>query len=416
MIKNVQFNIEDSEQIDNEESKEMQNNDEKKVGKFPIIHRNKNIRSLLIRKIEEDEKYNKYVQTEIDDYFNSPDRYFDKDSPIMINKKINLKEINLFKKTPTNRLNNKKSNKYVNNLSGFSPIKRKNVPSVTSSGNINNIPEQIPRYEIIDNDKLKTLFDIYQKPNYKKSFIKENKLDLNENIIPKDLSKSLSVQNNRLKSSRNEQKNFRKMSGYLSKILNKNEKDLLINSIDSYRYKKELIKNINNKDFSEIQPRYFWKMNLRRDNDLERKDLYVNIKNNYDPFFSVIVDNTKRKKELTFKSGLDLNSKELKDFKKNKYLTDNYSKKIKNLEKLENLNIKGKNLFDLEFNREMSSKKRKILHRVFIENGKEILDTDINEVFGEETFYKNYPKDYIGYEKNNKSNSYMSRNINNLIN
>ncbi len=107
----------------------------------------------------------------------------------------------------------------------------------------------------------------------------------------------------------------------------------------------------------------------------------------------------------------------MKDFKKNKYLIDKHSKNIRNLEKLDNLNIKGKNLFNLEFNREMSSKRRKILHRVFVENGKEIMDTDINEVFGEETIYKNYTKDSIRYEKkkeNNSNNSY-SRNTNDLI-
>ena len=59
----------------------------------------------------------------------------------------------------------------------------------------------------------------------------------------------------------------------------------------------------------------------------------------------------------------------------------------------------------------MSSKRRKILHRVFVENGKEVMDTDINYVFGEETLYKNYPKE-IKYVKTNKSNSHISRNSN----
>ena len=278
----------------------------------------------------------------------------------------------------------------------------------TTSGN-NNIPEELPKYEIIDNEKLKNIFDLYQDNNYKKSFIKDYHLNSNFNNYPLDISKSLSVQSHRLKSSKSNQKNIRQMSGYLSKRLKKNEKDLLINSIDSYRYKKELIKNINNKNFSEIYPKYYWKMNLRRYDNLERKDIYVNIKNIYDPFWSVVVDNTQKKKELIFNSGLDLNIKELKDFKKNQYLIDNYSKKIKNLEKLDNINVTGKKLFDVEYNREMSSKRRKILHRVFVENGKEILDTDINDVFGEETIYKNYPKNSVRYEKSNKIN------LNNII-
>ena len=207
--------------------------------------------------------------------------------------------------------------------------------------------------------------------------------------------------------------NLREMSGVLSKRLNKKNNDLLINSVDSYRYKRELINNIQNKEFSELYPQYYWKMNLRRGNDIKRKDLYVNIKNIYEPFFAVIVDNPQEKKELKFKSGIDLNCKELKDFKRNKYLIDNFSKKINNLEKLEKINDNDKKLFDVEFNREMSSKRKKILHRIFIENGKEIMDTEINNAFGEETIYKNYPKDpkdNIEYKKINKSNSNMSRN------
>ena len=88
------------------------------------------------------------------------------------------------------------------------------------------------------------------------------------------------------------------MSGFLSKRLNKYQKDLLINSVDSYRYKKEIIKDINNKKFSEIHPRYYWKMNLRRGKDTKRKDIYVNIKSNYDPFFVVFVDNYEKKNEI----------------------------------------------------------------------------------------------------------------------
>ena len=41
-------------------------------------------------------------------------------------------------------------------------------------------------------------------------------------------------------------------------------------------------------------------------------------------------------------------------------------------------------------------------------NGKEILDTDINDVFGEQTIYKNYPKDAINI-KGKKNN--LSRNL-----
>ena len=40
----------------------------------------------------------------------------------------------------------------------------------------------------------------------------------------------------------------------------------------------------------------------------------------------------------------------------------------------------------------MNSKKKKILHKAFIDNGRIILSTEINRVFGKQTFYKNYDK------------------------
>lgn len=394
------------ENIKNENSKTIEVNTQKR-DPLPIIHRNKNLRSLIIRKMEEDEKCKQYIQTEVNDYFNSPDRYFDKNSPISINQEIIIKDINLFQKEPLGNLTQKKSNK---NLS-FTPIRKKTSHPVllqtsgntTNNININNIREELPRYEIIDNEKLKSIFESFQDSNNHNSFLNDN-----TKKFPSDLSKSLSVQNNRLKSSRNDMRNRQQMSGFLSKRLNKNEKDLLINNIDSYIYKRELMNNIQSKDFVELYPRYYWKMNLRRDNYTKRKDLSVNIKNIYNPFFSFIVDNPQHKKEMLFKSGIDLNSKQLKDLKKNKYLINNYSKKI------QNLTVNGKKLFNVEFDREMSSKKRKILHRVFIENGREILDTDINNVYGEETIYKNYNQDKVRYEKGNKNISYISRNNTNI--
>ena len=322
-----------------EKSKTIENNSSTKNVKIPILYRKKNIRSLIIKKMGEEEKFKDYIKTEINDYFNSPDKYFDINSPISINKKIDLKEINLFQKPINNRhLTNKRSNKMITN---FSIIKKKsngktsllnsfignnnnnNINNNINTNINNNITEQSARYEIIDNEKLRDIFESYQEKNSnnKKPYLDTNNLELNNNKYPIDLSKSLSVQSNRLKSSRNNQKNVRQLSGYLSKRLNKKEKDLLIHSIDSYRYKKELINDINHKQFSEIHPRYYWKMNLRRGKDMKRRDLYVNIKNNYDPFFAVIVDNYEKKKELRFKSGLDLNCKELNDFKKNKNIT-----------------------------------------------------------------------------------------------
>jgi hypothetical protein len=52
---------------------------------------------------------------------------------------------------------------------------------------------------------------------------------------------------------------------------------------------------------------------------------------------------------------------------------------------------KGKNLYNLEYKRELiDSKSKKIWHKVFVENGKTISLAEVNKIYGNETFYKNY--------------------------
>ena len=270
------------------------------------------------------------------------------------------------------------------------------ISSLSGTNIINNLTTEQPKnYEIVDNNKLKNIFKLYQD---KKSNLKEEENKLINNI-PIDITESLSTQSRSLKNRRNHLNDYRRMAGFLSQRSNKTEKDLLINSIDTFRYKKEIIDDINFNHFNIKNPIIFWKMNLRRsDNDLKENNLYLNIKNDNDPLFAVVT-NSDDKKELKFKSGTYLDSKELKSFKNNKYLIKNYANEIKRLEKLKSLNVRGRNIFKLEYKREMNDKKRKILHRVFVENGKQFPDTEINDIFGEQTIYKNYLNEKNKYDK-----------------
>ena len=80
-----------------------------------------------------------------------------------------------------------------------------------------------------------------------------------------------------------------------------------------------------------------------------------------------------------------------------KFCTD-----LKNVENLDQISIRGENLYDLEYNREMNSDCRKIIHKSFIDNGKVIMYKDVNNIFGYETIYKNYN----GRNKKNNNNRY----------
>ena len=54
------------------------------------------------------------------------------------------------------------------------------------------------------------------------------------------------------------------------------------------------------------------------------------------------------------------------------------------------MSIKGKKLLDVEYEREMNSDSKKILHKVFVDNGEIISRNEVNRVYGDKTFYKNY--------------------------
>ena len=48
-------------------------------------------------------------------------------------------------------------------------------------------------------------------------------------------------------------------------------------------------------------------------------------------------------------------------------------------------------MYNVEYKREiLDNKNKKIWHKVFMENGKATSLADINKIFGDETFYKDY--------------------------
>ena len=113
-------------------------------------------------------------------------------------------------------------------------------------------------------------------------------------------------------------------------------------------------------------------------------------------------------RQTSIRPGINVNNRNLKYFI-NKAKSFEEGINDNKLNNLDEINVKGENLFDIEYNREMSSKKRKILHKVFVVNGKALFNTEINNTFGKETFYKNYERNKrffspINYNKNRNKN------------
>ena len=107
------------------------------------------------------------------------------------------------------------------------------------------------------------------------------------------------------------------------------------------------------------------------------------------------------------KPGYNLNQKEFLKFSQDMNSVNKNKDNVSCIKNLDDLKVEGSDLLSVEYKREMSTKGRKILYKAFVENGKLILNQDINTVFGEQTLYKNYENK----NKNNYStNEYLKGN------
>jgi len=374
---------------------------------------------------------NRKIKSEVSDFFQSPDKYFDANSPVSINKRISLKKIFPLEKIEIQNKVNSNNTKISlrmsrNNSRSTSPLRER----YTSSNNINNNKENQTirkNFEVIDNEKLKNIFKSFKKSmnmqNDNRNIPSVQNINNNEYInsnnnsnltIPRQLSFNLNIQNRRLTSKKCLDRQTRNISKYLSRKLHKNESDLLFNSIHLYRFKKEIMDNNDENDkkdnqkFTDQNCLHKWVSSLRRPKNYQGKiESYINVSNENNPLWSLVVERYPKMKEMSVKSGYNLNNKDFNDFKRKRNLSSANSIKLRNVENLDKINVKGEKLFNVEYNREMSNNISKILHKVFIDNGKVILYKDVNDMFGNETIYKNY-------DFHNNESSYANRSLNNM--
>ena len=398
---------------------------------------NKHPHSLLLRKLSSSTTNKNVIKSEISEYFNSPDKFFNPNSNIVINRKINLKKIiHIEENKPSahktfGRRDSFRSNK--NNTSKLSYLKEKNSIYNKFSSDDKDDHSQGKNFELIDKERLRSIFISFK--NASKNIIKKNKntsineektnskidlekKDKKEENIPKQLSLDLGIQKRHLLKKKNLDKKSHETSKYLSLKLHKNENDLLFNSVHLYRFKKEILSKEDTKEFDKVNNQsclFKWTSSLRRPkNFYGKRESYINVGGENNPLWSIVVEKYPITKEVSVQSGYNLDNKDFKDFIRKRNNDSKSNEKIKKVEDLDEIGIDGKSLYDLEYNREMSGNKRKILHNVFIENGKAILYRDVNKIFGHETIYKNYcGRNPI---RNKKIGLYKSNQSANIIN
>ena len=397
--------------------------------------------NLYIRPISDIEKNDEQINKLIYSSLNDPAQFFSEDSPVHIGTRIKLQNLDL------SPLKDKRRASHLMRA----PTKKQNASlkvSVTdTSKSLYTIKEKlnqkslIQNQEIIDNNYLKRIFEGYKdKINHNKNLrnkgnkfshsVKNMKNNFSisrtiqsEDQFPFDLYNSLNYQNKRINDELDYLKRTKIISKLLSKKTNKNENDLLYNKVDLFKYKKEILSKA---DKDRIPEKYIFDNNLRLPPNYKgKKEFHINVNNDRNPFWGVLIDKNPKYKELSVKPGYNLNQKEFLKFSQDMNSVNKNKDNVSCIKNLDDLQVEGSNLLDLEYKREMSTKGRKILYKAFVENGKAILNQDINTVFGEQTLYKNYENknknnyginNYIKGNKSDKSifmNSLTERNENN---
>ena len=366
-----------------------------------------NKKVFFLEKLNHSNSQKKFIQSKIREYFFSPENYFNENSSVLINKKIKIKKI-----TPIEHLSSNikkkivKSNTYKEKVLSNSNINRESSLDKES---------QNKHFEKINKEKLKDIFNSYKsaKPIRKKDLLSNNHKQNNSYNcnIPMQLSIDLDSQARKLNEINKVEKKSRQLSKYLSRKLHIKENSLLINNIYPYTYKKQILEKENSKnDFNFINQNYLfkWVSSLRKPKIFEGKmKSYINVGNTINPLWSIHIEKFPDTKEITYKSGInsEIGNKDEKD--------GINSYKFKSFGDLEKISVTGKNLYNIEYKREMSSNCNRILHKSFVDNGKVIMYKDVNNLFGHKTIYKNYSgrnkKEYTGVHLGSQSMQNLSK-------
>ena len=389
-------------------------------------------RVLMVRKINPNEKSTE-INREISDFFDSPDKYFQKNSPVTVGKIINVYDINENQIRRKNKLKTQKNNgiNLFNHLQ--STLRNKNEINNILGKHHKSKANFKSKFEVIDNEKLKMIFDFYKNKdnqpikdtsidenqtlmsdntfmrsgysNQRKKFYERNRSNFTYNEfsqenVPDYIKTGLNLQTRKLKLLKLSELKNKKFSKYLSKKANKPLNNLLVNRIDSFRFKKEVIKEIEyNKPKEEEFGRFNWNVSLRKPEHFRgMRKAYVNLSEEKKaPFWSLIVEKCPKQKNICIKPDYTLSDGEIHSYQKQiknlkqTIINDDKNPYFQTIENLKGIMAKGKNLYNLEYKRELiDSKSKKIWHKVFVENGKTISLAEVNKIYGNETFYKNY--------------------------
>ena len=215
-------------------------------------------------------------------------------------------------------------------------------------------------FQYIDNNGLNTYFQ-----NIKERTLRNKKYENDIVNLPTPIKKQLINQQKNLSEQKREENSIKRMENYLIKKTNKKRENLLLKNYDSFQIKKGILRNIEEKEPLELKMGdNNWYFNLRRPKNFKGiRDVYINIRTNENPFWGRFFETCPKNIMRSRKPKIHSNDIIL-NLEKNPYLPKilNGNSTVNEIKKMENLEIKGKNLLDFETTLELSSPGRKKIY------------------------------------------------------
>lgn len=310
---------------------------------------------------------------EIKDYFENPTKYLEVTDQIVVGKNIagprydSNGKIVSFSVVGNPKIMQNKS--HTHRATVIAEDKNKKVQD--------KVIENLQNFELLDEAKVTNLFDLAKERitcNKKKSEM------FNLSQQKEMTRKKFSQQETLLVNQERARQKSAKISQYLSKVSQKPEDELLMNRVDAFRYKKQLI-DIIEKD-KKIDEKYgdnCWIISLRRPKNPNKiRTAYVNVGSNLNPVWDQIHEYPSRNVELIKRPQTSC-KEDLKRLYSGKHFSKTCQKLKVNLGQIDcitNLEVKGKNLFEEELRQAKRSTASKILY-------KEVEDQKWTQVFDE---------------------------------
>lgn len=335
---------------------------------------------------------------------NSTNELFDKiEQKITLNKANKNKSLSIKTKRCISAFNSKRnfikndSNNqkpkinYYNKISKFLKSRNSMTPKYTLKTNISSSPVNSIHYEY---KTPKEILDIFRKYNQKGN--DNRKIKLITSKINEYVSHNHIIQEKSLKIQEEEKKNLNNISKYLAQKCDKKEENLLLNKIENYNIKKQVVNYLYKKQLlSEKLGSNYWICDLRRDKNSHKINYVITGRNNKEPWEQIVDSGDweieylgKPGEPKTINNGGEPNLKNVKDYPDVKSLKD--------------IKIEGKNLFEQEYNNFLSNidKKGKVIKYRLYKDPQEKKNKSINELIYKENYTPLSRKKKLNLKKN----------------